>query len=103
MEHIRWDGKEHAQTIAAALIQYITEEERDKARRIAYGDLARILKDNHGRGNHGWCTSEWDVSENCCGVVVEICDLHKEYEMTWNKAAKVIHEYITKADSDPLL
>ena len=101
MEHIKWDGKEYAQTIATALIQYIDEGEREKARHISYGDLAHILKDHHGRSCHGGSVPVGEVSSNCGGVVVSIDDLHKEFEMTWNKAAKAIHEYIDGYEEEP--
>lgn len=101
MEHIKWDGKEYAQTIATALIQYIDEGEREKARRISYGDLAHILKDHHGKSCHGGTVPVGSVSGNCGGVVVSIYDLHKEFEMTWNKAAKAIHEYIADYEEEP--
>ena len=101
MEHIKWDGKEYAQTIATALIQYIDEGEREKARHISYGDLAHILKDHHGRSCHGGTVPVGSVSGDCGGIVVSIDDLHKEFEMTWNKAAKAIHEYIAGYEEEP--
>lgn len=101
MEHIKWDGKEYAQTIATALIQYIDEGEREKARHISYGDLAHILKDHHGRSCHGGSVPVGFVVGDSKGVTVEIYDLHKEFEMTWNKAAKAIHEYIDGYEEEP--
>lgn len=101
MEHIKWDGKEYAQTIATALIQYIDEGERKKAKHISYGDLTHILKDNHGKSCHGGSVPVGFVVGDSKGVTVEIHDLHKEFEMTWNKAAKAIHEYIAGYEEEP--
>lgn len=101
MSAIKWDGKEYAQTIATALIQYIDEGEREKARHISYGDLTHILKDHHGKSCHGGSVPVGFVIGDSKGVTVEIYDLHMKFEMTWNKAAKAIHEYIDGYEEEP--
>lgn len=97
----KWDGKEYAQTIATALIQYIDKGEREKARHISYGDLTHILKDHHGKSCHGGSVPVGFVAGDSRGVTVEIYDLHMKFEMTWNKAAKAIHEYIADYEEEP--
>ena len=96
-ESIKWDGTspiDHEPIIKTALLRYITDEEKEKAATISYGDLGEIMKKNHGRSYHGGSYGECIIQSDTKGVTVNIPDLNIKYEMTWNKAAKAIHRWV---------
>ena len=96
-ESIKWDGTsptDHEPIIKAALLRYITDEEKEKASTISYGDLGDILKKSHGSSFHGGSYGECIIQNNTKGLTISITDLNIKYEMTWNKAAKAIHRWV---------
>ncbi len=75
--------------IKQALLWYITDEEKELASRVSYGDLGKILAENHGKHCGGKGCDDFTVFGNRKGVrVVRGKDVA---ELTWNKAAKIIH------------
>lgn len=99
-ETIKWYGTssiDHEPIIKAALLRYITDEEKRKASTISYGDLGEMLKKNHGRSYHGGSYGEAIIQCDTKGVTVIITDLSIKYEMTWNKVAKAIHRWIKES------
>lgn len=98
IERQKFDGR-YGQTIADALVQYITVEERRQAGHISYGDLGNMMKKNHAPSAHGQTTTTGFVAGSGRGVEVTINDLHTCFELTWNKAAKLVHEYIKEKNT----
>ena len=86
----RWDGESHKEEIAAALTEWLTDEDRRTAARISYGDLGQLLSKEYR--NRGCIRNDcilWGYRE---GAEVSI---HKfRCQITWNKAAKLIKETI---------
>lgn len=101
MEIIKWDEKAHSQykpLVTDALMQYISNDEKGKAAKISYGDFGKMLAKNHGIRCHGRSRYKTDSGrvEGCAqGVRIYLYDLSTEIEMTWNKAAKLIHERVS--------
>lgn len=98
----KWDGVTRAANIARVLIKFISEADRHMARVMAYGDVGRQLKKRHGECFHGGSVGDDMVESNSNGVTVkfDFCDGGDAYELTWNKAAKLICEHIDEYDED---
>lgn len=100
MEIIKWDEKAHSQykpLVTDALMQYISNDEKGKAAKISYGDFGKMLAKNHG--SHGISTDSVRVEGRAQGVRIYLYDLSTEIEMTWNKAAKLIHERVSMCNA----
>lgn len=100
IERVRWDGRSNGRTIADALVQYMTDEERRQARLISYGDLGNMMKKRHGSSFNGGTTSTGHIEGTPKGVEVTVNDLHTCFKLTWNKAAKLIHEFLGERSDD---
>lgn len=98
----KWDGVTRAADIARVLIKFISDEDRRMAKVMAYGDVGRLLKKRHGECFHGGSVGDDMVESNSNGVTVkfDFCDGGDAYELTWNKAAKLICERIDEYDGD---
>ena len=98
----KWDGVTRAADIARVLIKFVSDEDRRMAKVMAYGDVGRLLKKRHGECFHGGSVGEDMVESNSNGVTVkfDFCDGGDAYELTWNKAAKLICEHIDEYDGD---
>lgn len=96
MSAIKWDGKERANDIAKVLMRFISDEDKHIARTRAYGDFGRHLQERHGKSFHGGNVDDDMVQTDSKGVTVtfDFLDDGDAYELTWNKAAKLISEYI---------
>lgn len=44
---IKWDGITEIEKIKPALLGFITDEEQQQAKKMAYGDFAEIIRKNH--------------------------------------------------------
>lgn len=88
---LRWDGETHREEIAAALTEWLTDDEKRTAARISYGDLGKLLSKEYRNAGRG--SDRYDLWGYCEGVEVRI---HKWVcQITWNKAAKLIKESLT--------
>jgi hypothetical protein len=98
----KWDGVTRAADIARVLIRFISEEDKHIARTRAYGDVGQYLKKRHGECFHGGNVGDDMVQTDRKGVTVEFdfADGGDAYELTWNKAAKLICEHIYDDDCE---
>ena len=95
MEVIKWDGSSHKQELTAALMWYIDDEDKELAKHTSYGDLGKALQKKHGANFHGAVNSDIaDITGETSKITIAPGKLHVSYVLTWNKAAKLIHEYI---------
>lgn len=97
MSAIKWNGKERASGIAKVLVRFISDEDRHMARTtMTYGDFGRHLQKRHGECFHGGSVGDDMVQTDSKGVTVtfDFADDGDAYKLTWNQAAKLIHEYI---------
>lgn len=96
MSAIKWDGVTRAADIARVLAKFISDEDKRRARTMAYGDFGKSLKKRHGECFHGGNVGDDLVDTDSKGVTVtfDFSDGGDAYELTWNKAAKLICEYI---------
>ncbi len=98
----KWDGVTRAADIARVLIKFISDEDKRMARVMAYGDVGRQLKKRHGECFRGGTVGDDMVESNSNGVTVKFnfIDGGDAYELTWNKAAKLICEHIDDDEYD---
>ena len=98
----KWDGVTRAADIARVLIKFISDEDKRMARVMAYGDVGRQLKKRHGECFRGGTVGDDMVESNSNGVTVKFnfIDGGDAYELTWNKAAKLICEHIYDDEYD---
>ena len=89
---IKWDGITEIEKIKPALLGFITEEEKQQAKKMAYGYFTDIIRKNHrnsATNNGGYITSGFfDKLTVSVGKT--------EYFMTWNKAAKYICQWLNE-------
>ena len=94
MEKIKWDGITEIEKIKPALLGFITEEEKQQAKKTAYGYFTDIIRKNHrnsATNNGGYITSGFfDKLTVSVGKI--------EYYMTWNKAAKYICQWLNEEE-----
>ena len=87
---LRWDGETNKKDVAAALVGWLNDEDRQTADKISYGDLGVLLRKNYrNRGSGRDCFTLWGYSEGC-----EVQIGRWKCQLTWNKAAKLIKETI---------
>jgi len=92
MEVIKWDGVSDADLILKALLFFIDEEDEEKALKTSYGDFGKYLQKMYrgsGAGNG-------DISVESFKGNPRIFLKKKgiAYQLTWNKAAKLIHKHL---------
>lgn len=92
LERQKWDEKAYVNLISASLSEFLTDEERELARKTSYGDLTSVIRKAHMHD---------EKTFPCCTIKgmfdkVEITMIEKNilYWTTWNKAAKAIHKWI---------
>ena len=97
----KWDGVTRAADIARVLTKFISEEDRRTARVMAYGDFGRLIQKRHGGCHRGASVGDDMVEADMKGITVtfDFADGGDAYTLTWNKAAKLIHEYIIYYDN----
>lgn len=92
MEIVKWDGVTDADEILKALLLLIDEEDEAKALTTSYGDFGKYLQKLYkgsGAGN-----GEVTVESFKGNLRVTLRKKHIAYQLTWNKAAKLIHEHL---------
>lgn len=92
MEKIKWDGITEIDKIKPALLGFITEEEKQQAKKTAYGYFTDIIRKNHR--NSGTNSGGLFVYAFCEKITVHVGKT--EYFMTWNKAAKYICQWLNE-------
>jgi hypothetical protein len=82
--------------VACALLAYIGDEDKQAGAKMSYGDFGKFLAQTYGK--------PWDSSNpNGCtidGTPTKIkikTSGGTKYELTWNKIAKFIHQYLKSA------
>lgn len=95
MEKIKWDGITEIEKIMPALLGFITDTEKQQAKKMAYGYFTDIIRKNHrnsATNNGGYITSGFFDK-----VTVSVGEI--EYFMTWNKAAKYISQWLNQEEN----
>lgn len=105
MEHIKWDGESHIPELLEALLYFIDDDDIEPAMSMSYGDYGNYLKKKHRNGGCGY--SKFHIFGTTTHIKVELNELGISYEITWNKAAKLLHKHLherndTKAMGTPL-
>ena len=91
MEYTEWNGTDDKIHVTDALIYLLSPGDVSKARRMSYGDFGRYLEKT--RRNSGSANGLYDIE--CRNKIrIKLCSMHKLYELTYNKAAKAIHERV---------
>ena len=93
MQRLKWDGVTHSTEVLKALLFFVDGEDKEYAITTSYGDFGKYLQKkykNMGKGNGG-VHSVFGWAKN---VEVTLCKLNVRYEITWNKAAKLIHKHL---------
>ena len=89
---IRWDGVSHKEEITEALLSYITGAEKHQAVITSYGDLAVLLRATHTA--HDKRDDVCDIEGMPQGVDIKLYRDKFRTQLTWNKAAKLISEWV---------
>ena len=105
MDHIKWDGESHIPELLEALLYFIDDDDIEPAMSMSYGDYGKYLKKKHRNGGCGY--SKFHIFGTTTHIKVELNELGISYEITWNKAAKLLHKHLherndTKAMGTPL-
>ena len=96
MEVKKWDGITDADKILKALLFFINDDDKKIALTMSYGDFGIYLQKkykNQGKGNGGdHLVFGWAQK-----VQITLCKQNIRYDLTWNKAAKLIHKHLKGA------
>lgn len=92
MNKIKWDGITEIGKIKPALLGFITDTEKQQAKKTAYGYFTDIIRKNHR--NSGTNSGGLFVYAFCEKITVHVDKT--EYYMTWNKAAKYICQWLNE-------
>lgn len=96
MEIVKWDGVTDADEILKALLLLIDEEDEAKALTTSYGDFGKYLQKLYkgsGAGNGDFTVESFKGNPR-----VTLKKKAISYQLTWNKAAKLIHGYLHKEE-----
>ena len=96
MENNKWDGVTDADEILKALLLLIDEEDEAKALTTSYGDFGKYLQKLYkgsGAGNGDVTVESFKGNPR-----VTLKKKAISYQLTWNKAAKLIHGYLHKEE-----
>lgn len=88
----KWDGVSDAEDILKALLFFIDEEDEAKALKTSYGDFGKYLQKLY-RGS-GAGNGELSVESFKGNPRITLKKKNVSYQLTWNKAAKLIHGYL---------
>ena len=91
---VKWDGASDADKILEALMPLIDDEDLKLAKTTSYGDFGKYLQKHYrscGAGN-----SQYSAIGNGSKLHVTLKQRNITYEMTWNKAAKLLHSSLMK-------
>lgn len=89
--NVKWDGETHSNEILEALLYYIDEDDIQIAMKKSYGDFGEDLRKNHLNDGSGCDLYHIDGRYN--KILVTLYKFDITYEITWNKAAKLIHKH----------
>ena len=98
MEIKKWDGVTDADLILKALLFFIDEEDEEKALKTSYGDFGKYLQKMYrgsGAGNGDISVESFKVN-----LRITLKKKNVSYQLTWNKAAKLIHLYLHRRNED---
>ena len=84
--------------VACAMLAYIGEQDRQAGAKMSYGDFGKLLQKNHGKNSHGGAYDDCTIYGRADKIRITTLS-GNEYELTWNKAAKLIHGVIRRAKS----
>lgn len=92
MDVIKWDGITDADLIFDALLCFIRKSDIEEGLHKSYGDFGNDIQKNY-RNSFSGCKKYFIRG---CGNKIEISieNKHITYELTWNKAAKLIHKQL---------
>ena len=96
MEIVKLDGVTDADEILKALLLLIDEEDEAKALTTSYGDFGKYLQKLYkgsGAGNGDFTVESFKGNPR-----VTLKKKAISYQLTWNKAAKLIHGYLHKEE-----
>lgn len=92
MEVNKWDGVIDADEILKALLLLIDEEDEAKALTTSYGDFGKYLQKMYrgtGAGNGDFSIESFKGNPR-----ITLKRKNVTYQLTWNKAAKLIHKHL---------
>ena len=76
-----------------ALLYYIDEDDIASALARSYGDFGQDLRKAHRYESAG--NEKYHITGKNTKVIIELHEYGgTEYELSWNKAAKMLHEYL---------
>ena len=86
--------------VLKALLFYIDDEDIVSALAKSYGDFGNDLRKAHRNESAG--NSKYHITGKNTKVIIELHEYGGEtYELTWNKAAKLLHAYLhAKAEAE---
>lgn len=92
MDVMKWDGSTNARDILKALLYYIDEDDKVSVKTKSYGDFALDLRRAHRNESMG--NSKYHIEGKNTKVLIELHEYGGvTYELTWNKAAKLLHSF----------
>ena len=92
MAVIKWDGVTDADLILKALLFFIDEEDEEKALKTSYGDFGKYLQKMYrgtGAGNGDISVESFKGNPR-----ITLKKKNVSYQLTWNKAAKLLHKHL---------
>ena len=97
MENVKWDGVTDADEILKALLFFVYDRDLELCSTTSYGDYGKYLCKQYkclGAGNG----VTYVIQGGAKYVDVTLIKKNIRYELTWNKAAKLIHEYLHRKE-----
>ncbi len=88
----KWDGTSDAAHILEVLLLFIDDDDLELAKTTSYGDFGKYLQKHYrscGAGNSQYSAIG---KGNKCEVTLK--QQRITYELTWNKAAKLLHRHL---------
>lgn len=95
MAILKWDGLSDAMEILEALLSFVSKDELELAKTTSYGDFGKYLQkfyNNRASGNDQYIVESFNGGSN--KLYVNLKNKKITYELTWNKAAKLLHKYL---------
>ena len=92
METLKWDGVTDADDILKALLFFVYDRDLELCNTTSYGDYGKYLCKHYkclGAGNGG----TYVIQGGAKYVDVTLIKKNIRYSLTWNKAAKLIHQH----------
>lgn len=91
----KWDGTSDAAHILEVLLLFINDNDLELAKATSYGDFGKYLQkhyNNRGSGNDQYVIESFNGGSN--KLYIRLDKEKVTYELTWNKAAKLIHKHL---------